>query len=548
MNFFFDSFSTLGGRKSFFSESFFGRRDSIEKETTNEQKASGIKAREELLVIQVAQLTEELARATKCSSFTGTGLLENEENTRPSYTGAVEEDTIPIEEGIQEIPEDCEESVFSSNIRAAEDWNYPFLATQNGKIEGSSSSPVEPQIQTNKGTVCKPLSIQETDDLLLHLSTCVRSMESRSENVPPLILQHIPILFKESLELSLGIQSLEMYFGDDLYQSNSKLLGAITFIKHSQIDLVSIHIEDDRISLLNKILFSFGGLDAEEYYAGKYRFKPPNNNLELTLAMMEELPFGNAHNFSKNSTTGTVTNTNSVVVDNFLNWRYPLVSTDPPRNPGVHLVDQNPGVPLPQSSDEVELEDIEFNEEGYIIYREGVKKMSGSEMRRRFKSAAAETVAAIETTMSPLQAIINASELYPVDASGLPPTSWLSPTVLLVDTTKQPSTALVDAAELLLVDIARSPSTALVDAAGLLLVDIARSPSTALVDIAGPPPTDLVHIASSPSTALVAEKPGVSSKASKNRPHYCRKSGRNREYRRYKEYLLFERLITPIVC
>ena len=429
MNFFFDSFSTLGGRKSFFSESFFGRRDSIEKETTNEQKASGIKAREELLVIQVAQLTEELARATKCSSFTGTGLLENEENTRPSYTGAAEEDTITIEEGIQEIPEDCEESVFSSNIRAAEDWNYPFLATQNGKIEGSASSPVEPQIQTNKGTVCKPLSIQETDDLLLHLSTCVRSMESRSENVPPLILQHIPILFKESLELSLGIQSLEMYFGDDLYQSNSKLLGAITFIKHSQIDLVSIHIEDDRISLLNKILFSFGGLDAEEYYAGKYRFKPPNNNLELILAMMEELPFGNAHNFSKNSTTGTVTNTNSVVVDNFLNWRYPLVSTDPPRNPGVHLVDQNPGVPLPQSSDEVELEDIEFNEEGYIIYREGVKKMSGSEMRRRFKSAAAETVAAIETTKSNLQAVINASELYPVDASGLPPTSWLSPTV-----------------------------------------------------------------------------------------------------------------------
>ena len=78
MNFFFDSISTIGGNTTSFTEKLFGRRDSIAsivaREASSEPQEITKKSREESLILQVAQLTKKLARATARNSFAGTEL------------------------------------------------------------------------------------------------------------------------------------------------------------------------------------------------------------------------------------------------------------------------------------------------------------------------------------------------------------------------------------------------------------------------------------------------------------------------------------------
>jgi hypothetical protein len=155
-----------------------------------------------------------------------------EEGTSSSYASIVEDDSPIFDKEIKQISEDRDTR--RPYIRAAEKdilrYNSMVAATEAREnirrsyaIAAKESeenlaelcdpffvtldNPIEPQIQAIEEIICKPLSIQETDDLLRHLSTCVEDMKLRSTNSPPLILQHIPILFRKSLELSLRIQS-----------------------------------------------------------------------------------------------------------------------------------------------------------------------------------------------------------------------------------------------------------------------------------------------------------------------------------------------------
>ena len=184
MNFFFDSISSFGGNSTF-TEKLFGRRDSIAyivaREISSEPQVVAKKSREELLILQNAQLTKKLARITARSSFAGT---ESEET--------------PDDEEIINFSTAPDDSTEMSNL-------LECLSTSTSLMAKTQS------IASEKDSLdCHKLKSTSSIHLLEFLSNIkIDSVQSAVKSVPPSL--------RTALAFEIGLDgTLEEEYGKDI--------------------------------------------------------------------------------------------------------------------------------------------------------------------------------------------------------------------------------------------------------------------------------------------------------------------------------------------